>query len=243
MGADEPTSSVRQSESSEGVVDRIERGILSRRSFLAGLGVGSIGGGAAVALTRTDADFQSLATLAGGAVGPAKTRYYLPAVDSSGAGLIVAADIEFADGDGELFVDLDGLEVRHDLQLALRESVQTATRIAGESLAETAVYVTFATPDADVFALRGKSWEAGLTVALVAALRRQALDPDSLVTGVVDDAGALLPVGGISAKARAARDFGASELIVPEEDETGGSVEGIRITAVESISEALDRIL
>jgi predicted S18 family serine protease len=243
MGADEPNSSVRQSESSDGVVDRVERGILSRRSFLAGLGVGSIGGGAAVALARTDADFQSLATLAGGAVGPAKTRYHLPAVDSSGAGLIVAADFEFADGAGELFVDLDGLEVRHDLQLALREAAQTATRIAGKSLAGTAVYVTFSTPDTDVFALRGKSWETGLTVALVAALRRQALDSDTLVTGVVDDDGALLPVGGITAKAQAARAFGSSELIVPENDETSSSVEGIRITGMESISEALDRIL
>jgi predicted S18 family serine protease len=242
MGADEPTSPVRPAESSDDVLDRIERGIWSRRSFLAGLGIGSLGGGVAVGLARSDADFQSLATLAGGAAGPARTRWHLPAVDSSGAGLVVAVDLEFADGDGELFVDLEGIEVRHDLQRALREATQTATRLTGTSLAGTATHVTFGRPDADVLALRGKSWEAGLTVALVAALRGESLSSDALLTGVVDDEGAMLPVGGIAAKARAVRAFGGTELIVPAGEATGVDVRGVQVTEVRTIVEALERV-
>lgn len=244
MSSDDPVTAAPVAKSSEDVIDRLERGILSRRAFLAGLGLGSIAGaGAAVGLSGKDGGFQSSATLAGTAALPASTRYYLPAVDSAGSGLVVAVDLDFADGDGGLFVDLDGVEVRHDIQLALRESVRTATRLTGSSLADTATYVSFERPGPDRLALRGKSWEAGLTVALVAAHRRRALSSDTLVTGVVDDEGRMLPVGGITAKARAAGAFGATELIVAADDETDVVVEGVDVNGVQSITEATDRIL
>ncbi|WP_255198983.1 S16 family serine protease [Halorarius litoreus] len=174
---------------------------------------------------------------------PAPTRYYLPAVDGSGDGLVVPFEAEFTDGDGGLFVNLNGIEVRHDLQLALREARETATRLTGESLANTATHVTFEPPASGVLALRGKSWEAGLTVALVASFRQESLSQETLITGIVDDEGTLLPVGGIEEKARATQAFGATELLVPETETADVDVRGIRIIEVRSISDALDRIL
>lgn len=244
MPPDDPTAAGIPSESESDVIGRIEETVLSRRGFLAGLGIGGIGGaGAALGLAHSGEGFQSLATLAGGAALPAPVRYYLPAVDASDGGLIVPIEFEFSKGNGELFVDLAGVEVRHDLQLALREARETATRLTGGSLAETATRVTFEPPNSDVLALRGKSWEAGLTVALVASLRQQPLPRETLITGIVDDEGALLPVGGIEAKARAARAFGARELLVPEGDTSDVAVQGIRIVGAESITDALDRLL
>lgn len=244
MPPDDSTAAGIPSESESDIVGRIEETVLSRRGFLAGLGIGGIGGaGAVFGLTRSGEGFQSLATLAGGAALPAGVRYYLPALDASDGGLVVPIEFEFSAGNGELFVDLAGVEVRHDLQLALREARETATRLTGGSLAETATRVTFEPPTADVLALRGKSWEAGLTVALVASLRQQPLTQETLITGIVDDEGALLPVGGIEAKARAARAFGASELLVPAGDTSDVAIQGIRVVEVGSITAAVGRIL
>lgn len=244
MSSDNRTDgTVTPPESSEDVIDRIERGVLSRRAFLAGLGLGSVGGaGAAVGLMQTDAGFQSLATLAGGATPPAGTRYYLPAVDASDSGLVVPVDFEFTDGNGELFVNLNGIEIRHDLQLALREAMQTATRLTDGSLADTATHVSFEPPKSGIFVFRGKSWEAGFTVALVASLRQQSLSSDTLITGIVDDEGMLLPVGGIEEKAHTIRAFGATELLVPDTDAIDVPVQDLRVTGVQSISDALNRI-
>ncbi|MDS0243188.1 hypothetical protein NDO74_17920 [Haloferax sp. S2CR25-2] len=230
-------------ESSGDIVDRLEQRILSRRAFLAGVGLGGVGGaGAVIGLTRSNAGTQSLATLAGGVTLPAGTRYYLPAVDSSDTGLVVAVDFEFTEGNGELFVNLNGVEVRHDLQLALREAMETATRLTGSSLANTATHVTFETPNSDILALRGKSWEAGLTVALAAGLRQQPLTRETLITGIVDAEGALLPVGGIKEKARAAQMFGANKLLVPPADAVDVDVQGLRVIGVQSVADAVDRI-
>ena len=244
MSSDESASVSRPADTERDVIDRIEETVLSRRAFLAGLGLGGVGGaGAVFGLTRAGEGFQSLATLAGGATLPAPTRYYLPAVDGSDSGLVIPVAFEFTDGEGELFVNLNGIEVRHDLQLALREAIATAIRLTDSSLSETATHVTFDPPTSGVLALRGKSWEAGLTVALVASLRQQSLTQETLITGVVDDEGALLPVGEIETKARAARAVGAQALIIPASEPTEVAVQGLRIIRAGSISEALDRIL
>ena len=244
MASDDSTATQLPSDSESDVIGRIEDEILSRRGFLVGLATGGVGGaGAVLGLTRSDEGFQSLATLAGGATLPAMVQYYLPAVDSSGEGLILPVKFAFSEGDGELFVDVGDVEVRHDLQLALREATETATRLTGRSLAGTSIRVTFDPPDSEVLALGGKSWEAGLTVALVASLRRQSPPRTKQITGIVNDEGVLLPVGEIEAKARAARAFGAAELIVPEGNPSDVTVHGVRVVEVASIRDALDRIL
>ncbi|SFG95912.1 Tat (twin-arginine translocation) pathway signal sequence [Halopelagius inordinatus] len=244
MASDDSTATQLPSDSESDVIGRIEDEILSRRGFLVGLATGGVGGaGAVLGLTHSGEGFQSLATLAGGATLPAMVQYYLPAVDSSGEGLILPVKFVFSKGDGELFVDVGDVEVRHDLQLALREATETATRLTGSSLAGTAIRVTFDPPDSDVLALGGKSWEAGLTVALIASLRRQSLPRTKLITGVVNDEGVLLPVGKIEAKARAARALGATELIVSDDTPSDVTVQGIRVVEVASIWDALDRIL
>lgn len=233
---DRMTASTTPVDSSSDVVGQTDRKILSRRTFLTGIGLGAVGGaGAAITFP-----FQALVTRGGEAALPAKTRYYLPAVNSSGAGIVITVEFEFTEGEGELFVNLERVELRHDLQMALRESMQTAMRLTDSSLAGTATHIAFETHDDDVHTLWGKSWEAGLTVALVGALDGRSPSRRTLVTGVVGLDGTLLPVGGIKAKAEAARTVGAETLLVPADQAV--SVSGIRVEAVATITEVVQRV-
>lgn len=242
MATDSRTT-VTATESSGNVVDGIEKTILSRRSFLAGVGLGGVVGAGAVGLGHSKASFQSDTKLERSAELPTQTQYFLPAVDSTERGLIIGVEFTFTEGSGELFVGLNEAEVRHDIQRALRESMQTATTLTGHSLDEITTHVTFETPGSEPMVLRGKSWEAGLTVALAAALRQQPLAGETLVTGVVDSEGTLLPVGGIGGKARAARAFGATELVVPDGQTVDVSVQNLRVTSAQTISDLVGRIL
>ncbi|MEA5386798.1 S16 family serine protease [Haloarculaceae archaeon H-GB11] len=226
------------------LVEELERKIVNRREFLKGVGVGgATAGGVGIGTARLSerVSFQSLATLAGGEVVPSKTTYYLPAVDGSERGLILTVDIEFTDAREGIFVNLAGMEVRHDLQVALREAVTTARELRGRRPSKSGILVSFTATGDGILALRGKSWEAGLTVVLAAALSEVTPGTETLVTGVVADDGKLLPVGSIESKARAARAFGARQLLVPDGQEQ--QVSGITVEGVASIEQAVDIVL
>lgn len=236
-------SDVTAPDSSGDVVNGVKQNVLSRRSFLTDVGLGGVVGAGVVGLGYPETNAQSRATLTSGSAFPTQTRYFLPAVDSTERGLVIGVEFAFSEGRGELFVDLTGAELRHDIQLALREAVQTSTTLTGHSLVEIRTDVTFETPGSELMALRGKSWEAELTAALVAALRQQPLGKETLITGIVDSEGTLLPVGGIEEKARSARRFGATELVIPAGQDTDVQIQNLRVTSSKTISDALHRIL
>lgn len=227
------------------MLNGVEQRILDRRQFLKGFGVGGlVVGGVGVGATQIsdDSAFQSLATLAGGAVAaPSPTTYYLPAVDGTDQGRIITASVETTDGERGLFVNLEGMEVRHDLQVALREAAAAAQELTGANPPENGILVSFTAETDGLLALRGKSWEAGLTVVLAAALTGVTPSQETLVTGVVADGGRLLPVGGIASKARAAREFGATRLLVPDGQEQ--QISGISVEGVETIGPVINTIL
>jgi hypothetical protein len=226
------------------LVEAFERQIINRRQFLKGVGVGgATAGGVGIGAARLSngVSFQSLATLAGGEVVPSQTTYYLPAVDGAEQGLLITVNIEFTDAREGLFVDLVGMEVRHDLQVAIREAVTTAQDLTERRPPKPGVLISFTATADGILALRGKSWEAGLTVVLAAALSGVTPSQETLVTGIVADDGGLLPVGGIESKARAARAFGARQLLVPDGQEQ--QVSGITIEEVASIEQAVDVVL
>lgn len=240
IGPNQPSSQRNLS----GVLDRVDRQVFDRRQFLKGLGAGSLlVGGLGIGVSRIpdESSFQTLATLAGGeGSAPTASTYHLPAVDANGRGRIVTVTVETTDIETGLFVNLDGVEVRHDLQVALREAATVAQEYTSEP-AEEGILVSFAPEGDGLLTLRGKSWEAGLTVVLAAAFSDAIPDRDTLVTGIVASDGTLLPVGDIESKAVAAREFGATTLLVPSEREQ--QVPGIEIEGVESIDRVMRTIL
>lgn len=226
------------------MIEEIEQGVLNRRSFLAGLvagGTAAGGVGYGVSQLLAEDDSQSLATLASGETGDAtSTTYHLPAVLGVDDGAIITTDISFGTDDG-LYVNLDGIEVRHDVQAGLREATVAAQEYAEANPPSDGLLVTFSSPNDGFLTLEGKSWEAGLTVALVAAISGRKPDRETLVTGIVNDDGKLLPIGGVEAKAEAAREFGATRLLVPAGQAT--QIPGITIEEVRTIDAALETIL
>lgn len=225
------------------VVDRIEGFVVDRRAFLVGALAGGVSvGGVLGASTFTEGTRRErLAALAGGSGGTSRTTYHLPALDADGTGLVVDFSLELVEGTGDIYVNLDDVEVRHDIQVALREATVTAAAVADATPVERDVFVSFAPPGDQRVALRGKSWEAGLTVALVGALTGRWPSRRVLVTGVVGASGSLLPVGGVEAKAFAARAFGADVLLVPPSQ--GLTVPGIGVREVRDVADVAGRVL
>ncbi|MFB6195456.1 MAG: S16 family serine protease [Haloplanus sp.] len=220
-------------------VAAVERAVLDRRRFLKGVGVGGIAfGGARVA---GETPFRAMAALTDSTAVPSRTTHDIPAVDGTDEGILITVSVAFTDNRDGLFVNLNRVEVRHDLQVALREAATAARKLTGSRPPAPGILITFTAAGDGVIGLRGKSWEAGLTVVLAAALAGVSLDPETLVTGVVADDGSLLPVGGIEAKATAARESGAGRLLVPEGQ--AETVPGIDIEAVADIEAALDTVL
>lgn len=243
MAAEGPTGDAMGD--ADDIVDRVEESLLDRREFIvgavvSGLGVGgALGAGAFAGGTRQE----RLATLASSraGAGPTPTTYYLPAVGSDGEGLVIGVTMTLREGAGDVYVNLEDIEVRHDFQLALKEAAVTATSVTGTSLDDRDVLVSFDPPGDRQLALRGKSWEAGLTTTLVGLFTGRKPSETVLVTGVVGGEGELLPVGGIETKAKAARAFGAETLLVPPGEAV--SLLGFEVETVTDIDAVVHRVL
>jgi predicted S18 family serine protease len=243
MAAEGPTGDAMGD--ADDIVDRVEKSLLDRREFIVGAVVGGLGVGGALGTgafaggTRQE----RLATLASSraVAGPTPTTSHLPAVGSDDEGIVVGVSMTLREGAGDVYVNLADIEVRHDIQLALKEAAVTAASVTGTSLDDRDVFVSFDPPGDGQLALRGKSWEAGLTTTLVGLLTGRQPSEGVLVTGVVGGEGELLPVGGIEAKAEAARTFGSETLIVPPGEAV--SVPGIGVETVSDIDAVVHRVL
>jgi len=176
---------------------------------------------------------------ASGTADTTTVTYQLLAVTASGSGTVLPFTVEVAPGDGTLLVDIGRVGLQTETQSALREGVAYARRTHDQSLDGREITVSFDVPDNARLALDGKSGEAGVTLAVVAALQGQSVPLDTLVTGRVADDGSLLDVGGIRQKAAAARAFGAEELLVPPGQAV--DIDGITVTSVEMMAEVINR--
>lgn len=221
--------------------------VLDRRELLAGLALGVAGtgiGNTAVESGSLQQRSSLLSTLLGEPAVPESFEYYLPAVDADDRGVVIPVTVSVRDGQEGILVNVDKVELRHDIQLALRESLATAERVTEAKLDSEHVYVSFGVEGTDILALHGKSWEAGLTIQIIGALRAESPGRETLITGIVANDGTLLPVGGIEAKAQAARSFGAKRLLVPEQstEQRTADASGIEIEPVSTIESAVEII-
>lgn len=224
------------------VVGGAEEPRLGRREVLLGAAIGAAGVGVATErLLADDVQAEYLGSLSISTAPTVRRRYYLPAIDANGVGFTVAFTVVLTDGDGEVFVNLDDVEVRHNIQRAIKEASATASEVTGVSLADSKLHVSFDPPGDGTHTLWGKSWEAGITTALIGLFSRRRLVDDVLVTGVVSPDQQLLPVGEVEAKAIGARQFGAETLLVPPGQAV--SVPGIRVESAATVGELTQQVL
>lgn len=224
------------------VVGDGENPLFNRRELLLGAALGAAGAGVTTERLLADGALNKyLNSFSISTAATAQRQSHLPAVNSNGEGFTVAFTVASTEGNGEVFVNLENVEVRHNIQSAIKEAAATATEITGVSLKDRELHVSFNPPGNGTHTLWGKSWEAGLTTALIGLLSRRHLVDDTLVTGVISPEGDLLPIGKVEAKAVAARQFGANKLLVPSGQEE--SVPGIRVESAATVTELMQHVL
>lgn len=138
----------------------------------------------------------------------------VPAVDSEGNGVIALLHVEAKPGSGRVLVNIRDLLFWVDTQDSIRIARQIAAKLSGVDVSEVDLIYDIETPEG-VRVVGGPSAGAAMAIATLAALRRETLAGEVMITGSVDEEGRIGKVGGTLEKAKAAKGAGAKLLLVP----------------------------
>ena len=123
---------------------------------------------------------------------------------------------------------------------ASAENVATLLRRLGYLNGETDVHINF--PGGAP--VDGPSAGAAMAVAAVSALTGRPVDGSTAVTGEIGVQGRVLPVGGVSAKAEAARRAGLSRVLIPRENAMERFRDaGVQVVPLDTVQQALSLML
>lgn len=129
-------------------------------------------------------------------------------------GHVMRADVELREGEGRVLVNTVP-KIGIDIQASVRTAVLVVERETGVSLSKTDVILTITSRE-EVEIVDGPSAGAAITVALIATIRKQGLDPGAFMTGTINSDGSVGPVGGVPEKAMAAARNGSTVFYVPK---------------------------
>ncbi|OYT42179.1 MAG: hypothetical protein B6U78_01845 [Candidatus Aenigmarchaeota archaeon ex4484_224] len=141
-----------------------------------------------------------------------ESEIYLPAVDQKGNGVITKLKVRALPGNGRVLVDINQLLFWIDTQQSIQIAKRVAQQITGLDLSK---YDLFYSIETNASIIEGPSAGAGITIATIAALENKTLNKSVMITGTIQPDGSIGPVGGIEAKARAAKQIGAKVFLVP----------------------------
>jgi uncharacterized protein len=136
----------------------------------------------------------------------------VPAVDQEGNGVATVLEVRIVPGARRALVDIDKLLFFTDTQNSIRVSRAVSENITGADLS---LYDIIYSIQANASVIEGPSAGAAMTIATIAALTDQEVDPDVMITGTINPDGAVGQVGAIMPKALAAKDIGAEIFLVP----------------------------
>lgn len=169
--------------------------------------------------------------------------YYVVGVDNNGKGVVVPIEVKIVKGTGSVSASINNVDLLSGTQESIRTAAQAASNLAGVPISDKDITVTFVHSGLDVVTVDGPSAGAAITVTIAGALENRSMSSKILMTGTIDSAGFIGPVGGVPAKAQAAKDFGASTFIVPSGEGNGISIGGLNVTEIIEISKAAGMIL
>jgi len=132
--------------------------------------------------------------------------------DEGYVGVISEMTVSVSEGDGSIFVETWPLS-EIDTQASARLAASVASELSGFDPFQYNFYYSITSSSS---VIGGPSAGAILTVASVAALNGWEVDPDVMMTGMINPDGTIGPVGGIYQKAMAASEFGIKTFLVPE---------------------------
>lgn len=136
----------------------------------------------------------------------------VPAVDSEGNGVVTLLKVETMPGLGRALVNIENLLFFVDTQFSIRIAKDVAANITGVDTSKIDLIYAIET-EAEL--IEGTSAGAAITIATIAALQNKTLHPEVMITGTINPDGTLGLVGGIVAKAQAAKEVGVKTFLVP----------------------------
>lgn len=138
----------------------------------------------------------------------------LVAVDREGNGVITNLSVRTVPGNGRILVDIDGLLFFVDTQHSMQVARDVAENYLNATLTDRDL--VYGIEIDNTTAVGGESAGGALTAATIAALSGRQLRNDTIMTGTINPDGTIGNIGGVLAKARAAREAGYAFFLVPE---------------------------
>lgn len=172
---------------------------------------------------------------------PTIKTYYAVAVSTDGSGTVIPVGVKLSQGSGLVSVNIKNVDLLSQAQESIRTASLVAQAETGTSLSSKDIDISFTNNGPDVVTMDGPSAGAVITTLLVAAIENKTINGNILMTGTINPDGSIGQVGGVASKAVAVKDFGASVFLVPAGEKVG--VEGLNVTEVASINDALGMVL
>jgi uncharacterized protein len=138
---------------------------------------------------------------------------YVPAVDSEGNGVPTKLTVQVIPGNGKILTNINNLLFWVDTQQSIQVAQAVAKNITKADISKVDIIYSIET---NATIIEGPSAGAALTIATIAALENKPINTSVMITGTINPDGTIGPVGGILAKAKAAKDVGATLFLVPE---------------------------
>jgi len=142
----------------------------------------------------------------------------IPAVDRQGNGVLGNLTVITRKGEGLILVSINNALADYDTQASARTAAHVAAEYADISINDMDIIYKIS---ADSQLVSGMSAGAAMSIATVADLEKKSLNPGVIISGTINPDGSVGPVGGILAKAEAARQNGLTRLLVPAGQSTG----------------------
>ncbi len=149
----------------------------------------------------------------------------IPAVDSSGRGVVGSLITTVRPGKGLVLVSINDVLAQFDTQLSGRVAAKAAE-----------IYTNISMDNFDIIYLikvnasliEGPSAGSTMAVSIVAALLNKTLDGKVMMSGTISEDGTVGPVGMILEKANAAKSAGAGTFLVPAGQGSESNVESVK---------------
>ncbi|GAB6135890.1 S16 family serine protease [Thermococcus prieurii] len=141
---------------------------------------------------------------------------HAPAVAKTATGGLKGVVTEFVitvtPGHGHVYIETWPL-AQVDMQASARLAAQVAGRVLGVNMSR---YDVFIQVRANTSIIGGPSAGGTMTVGIIAALKGWKINPNVMMTGMINPDGSIGPVGGILEKAAAAHQAGVKLFLIPE---------------------------
>lgn len=171
---------------------------------------------------------------------PIIKTYYTIGV-SDGVGVVVPIEVKITKGTGLISVDIKNVEMLSDVQDSVRTAVKVAQDYTGIDFSKKDVTISFVNEDKQIVSIDGPSAGSVITTTIIAAAKDKVINKKILMTGTIEMDKSIGEVGGVSEKALAAKEFGATVFLVPLGEKV--SIPGIEVVEITTIQEPVNLIL